>query len=60
MNPSKHDRLMALAGQLGDEGRPGDACLVAQAAQYIEAAHVALEDYRTTRLLMRMHPGVPS
>jgi len=51
---------MDLAQRLEDEGRSEDGALVSQAALYIEAAHVALEDYRTTRLLMRMPPGVPS
>ena len=57
---SKHERLMALAQYLEDDGRSEDSVLVSQAAQYIESAHVALEDYRTTRLLMRMGCTVPS
>ena len=53
---TNHVRLKNLAVQLEDEGRPDDACLVAQAAQYIETAHFALEDYRTTRLLLQQRP----
>ncbi len=53
---NNHRRLKALAETLESEGRPEDSCLVAQAARYIETAHFALEDYRTTRLLMAHQP----
>ncbi len=53
---TKHVRLKSLAERLEDEGRPEDSCLVAQAAQYIETAHFALEDYRITRMLLRHKP----
>ncbi len=57
---TKHVRLKTLADRLEAEGRPDDACLVAQAAQYIETAHFALEDFRLTRLLMRKDRHAPA